>query len=108
MSVRLSSSEATPLEVLTESVKQLPVMRYALGVAGVGAVATVVLSWLKNPTAGFFSMVVVVVLMIVLIVVSWMLKLAASRTKLVAEAFLWFAMIVCVFVPLSLSVSSFF
>lgn len=59
-----------PLKVLKAAIQAVPAMKYALGVAGIGAVVAIVLSFNNGPQSVVFGGLIVVGLMFILVVFS--------------------------------------
>ena len=95
------------LDLLREAVRAVPVVRYALGIAGVAVVVLLLRSFAGGLQTGIIGVAVVLVLMTVLLVMAWVAKLAGSSIRVIAMTFLCL-MLVAFFIPLGFAISSFF
>lgn len=68
-----------PLDPLKESIKHVPVMRYALGVVALASAASLVLAYSQSVKLGIIGMSVVVLFMIILILVTNIPKLRSLQ-----------------------------
>ena len=98
---------ANPFRVLREAIHEVPVVGYALGIAGIAAAAAIVRSFLGGFVPGVVAVSGTLVLMVVLIVLAWVAKLVGPTIKVIAYVFL-LLMLLAFFVPLGLAISSLF
>jgi hypothetical protein len=75
-----------PIKVLKEAIKAVPFVRYALGVAGIGAAVMITLGLLKDPKIAFFGIVIMLGLMSVLAVFS---KVARNIPRILGLVLIW-------------------
>jgi hypothetical protein len=78
-----SSKPPTPWQVLQAAIRAVPVVKYALGVAGVASAAAIAIAFFKSPPAALLATIVMLALMAVLYVFT---RLVAADTGAGAQA----------------------
>jgi len=63
-----------PYKILNDAIKAVPALRYALAVAGIGAVVSIVLGFVKDPQIAVFGMLITIGLMFILVIFSHAVK----------------------------------
>lgn len=94
--------------VLTEAIRAVPPVRYALGVAGVVAVLGIVAALGVDLRVAAFGTPILLVLMVVLVVFRHVASAARARLALPALVFVWSSLIVTITVVVLLLSSVFF
>jgi hypothetical protein len=98
----------TPLSIFRESVKAVPAVKYALGVAGLVSVIAIVRSFNLDARVAVLGAVVMFLLMTVLVVFARLSSLAAPDFRLPALTFTWFSLILVIAIALLMFLSVFF
>ena len=102
------SLNVNPFRVLKEAIKQVPALKYALGVAGIAAAAAIVKSLVSDLRVAVFGIILMVVLMTVLVVFAKLTAIASKDFKLPALVLLWFSLLLVIAVSSLLFTSTFF
>lgn len=85
----LSKSNMKSIQVLTEAIKAVPAVKYALGVAGVAAAVAIVAGLINDVTIAVLGTVIMMSLMFVLVIFAHFVKNAASHYKPLAIFMSW-------------------
>jgi hypothetical protein len=81
---------SSPLNVLREAVRQVPPLRYALGVGGVASVvAIIVTGWKLEPQTAIIGGLIVFIGMVVLVIFSALSKAGTNKLRPLALALGW-------------------
>lgn len=75
----------TPYSILRIAIKAVPPLKYALGVAGIGATVAIILGLLKDPIFAVWGILVVIGVMIVLVIFSYAVQDLPGRRWMVAS-----------------------
>jgi hypothetical protein len=102
------SLNANPLRVLKEAIKQVPALKFALGVAGIAAAAAIIKSLVSDPRVAVFGIILMVILMTVLVVFAKLTAIASKDFKLPAMILMWFSLVLVMAVSSLLFTSTFF
>jgi hypothetical protein len=70
----MHNSEINPQNILASAIREVPAVRYALGVAGVAAAVALILGLLKDVRIAFFGIAFTLALMVVLLIFSHMVE----------------------------------
>jgi len=98
--------DASPLGVLQSAIQAVPAVRYALGVAGIGAAGAILMAFFSSPGKALFATIAVFVMMILLLVFSVITR--AGGALMYPGLFLAWAMTLLFVASLSALVSSVF
>ena len=99
----------TPIEVLRESIKAVPAVKYALGIAGIAAAIAIIKSFgFEDYRVAVFGTIIMLLLMVVLVVFARLSTLAGSDFRLPALVFTWFSLLLVIATSVTLFTSVFF
>lgn len=98
----------TPLSILRESIKAVPAVKYALGVAGLASVIAIVRSFNLDPRVAVFGAIVMLLLMTLLVIFARLSSLATPDFRLPALVFTWFSLTLVIAIAFSMFLSVFF
>jgi hypothetical protein len=76
----------SPLEILRAARRDIPALRYAIGVAGIGVVAMLLVGLLGSPTLAIAGVATVLVLMTALFIFTVIARLAGASIRIIAIA----------------------
>lgn len=97
-----------PIQILREATKNVPAVRYALGITGIAAAATIIKALGINWAVAFFVIVVMIILMIVLLIFAKLTKLSANKHHVPALVLMWSALIITILIVALIFTSLFF
>lgn len=97
---------ADPLAVLKEGIKQVPAVRYASGVLGIAAAASLIRGYFSSMRIGIYATLAVLALMVLLWIFAQLARLSDKLLRYPAMLMAWslFSVVACVPVLLVLSV----
>ncbi|MBS0468286.1 MAG: hypothetical protein JSS31_10550 [Proteobacteria bacterium] len=98
----------SPLSILHESIKAVPAVKYALGLAGLASVIAIVRSLNLDFRVAVFGAVVMLLLMVSLVIFARLSSLASPDFRLPALVFTWFSLFLLIAIALSMFLSVFF
>lgn len=98
----------TPLSILRDSIKAVPAVKYALGVAGIISVIAIIKSFNLDYRVAIIGTIVMLLLMTVLVISAKLSSLASPDFRLPALVFTWFALIFVIAIAISMFTSVFF
>lgn len=75
----------TPYAILRTAIKAVPPLKYALGVAGIGATVAIILGLVKDPIFAVWGILIVIGLMIILVLFSYAVQDLPGRRWMVAS-----------------------
>lgn len=104
----IDSLSGNPFRILKDAIKQVPALKYALGVAGIAAAAALIKSVLNDFRVAVFGITVMVVLMTVLVIFAKLTAIASKDFKLPALILMWFSLLLVLAVSSFLFTSTFF
>jgi hypothetical protein len=97
-----------PFKILLEATKRVPVMKYALAVAGILSVISIAITFRINLMVGVFSSVAVLVLMVLMILMAKLSSINDNEfIRKPALVFLWFCLLLFIIISV-FSASSLF
>ena len=96
------------LTVLKESIKAVPVNKYALGVVGIVAAVAMVRVLIKDWRIAFFGTILMLAVMLMLIVLGWVKQHGSKEAKPMVMFLLWFVIVVFCITLFMLFTSFFF
>lgn len=79
-----------PFKLLKEAIIAVPAVKYALGVAGIGAVVAIIIGFRVNPQVAVFGSLIVLGLMFILVVFSRYQEQQAPKAVGPADVLVWF------------------
>lgn len=88
-----SKKMTTPLSILHESIKAVPAVKYALGVAGIASVIAIIRSLKIDFNIAALGIIVMLVLMTILVIFARLTKLAPADLRLPALVLTWSALL---------------
>jgi hypothetical protein len=77
------------LDIINKAVKAVPAVKYAIGVAGIGAAASIVYALFNSPQEAIISIVCMIVLMVLLLIFARVASLKHNSTKNAAIFAVW-------------------
>lgn len=89
-------SSPSPLGILRESIKAVPAVRFALGVAGIVSVIAIVKGFNVDLRIAAFGTVVLLILMTLLFIFARLTRVTPSKVTLPALIFLWFVLLLTI------------
>jgi hypothetical protein len=95
------------LGIIKSAIEAVPAVRYALGVAGIGAAVALVAGFAKDFKVAVFGIIIMFVLMTVLVVFSRFVVIAAGGVQLLALVLAW-AFVIIIIAAVFLLFTSFF
>jgi hypothetical protein len=98
----------TPLSVLRESIKAVPAVKYALGLAGIVAVLAIIRAFGIDYKLAFIGIVVMFFLMAILVIFAKLADLATPIFHVPALVLTWFSLLLLIAVAITLFTSVFF
>jgi hypothetical protein len=98
----------TPLSILRESIKAVPAVKYALGIAGIASVLAIVGSFHLDFKVALIGMAVMLLFMTLLVIFAALSNLAPPDLRLPALVFTWFSLLLLIAVAFSMFFSVFF
>lgn len=101
------SQQAKQLNLLREAIKAIPAVKYALGVAGIGAAVALIAGFRVDYRVAVFGTIIMFVLMFVLVIFSWFSKHAGHGVRYLAFTLAWL-FVVSISITSILLTSSFF
>jgi hypothetical protein len=106
--LRLEDHMITPLELLRESIKAVPAVKYALGVAGIASAIAIVRTLNLDYRVATLGTIVMLLLMTTLIVFARLTSLASPDFRLPALVFTWFSLLLVIAISVAMFTSVFF
>jgi len=103
-----SRSSSAAHDILREAIRAVPVLKYALGIAGILAVIAIVRGFGIDPRLGVLGAAVMLVLMTVLVVFSRLTSTPKNHFVKPALVFMWFSLLLTMFTATGLFTSVFF
>jgi len=108
-----TSDESQPqtinsLNILKEAIRQIPPLKYALGVVGIAAALAIIKMLITDLRVAVFGIILLLVLMTVLFIFAKLTAIAAKATKLPALTLLWFSLLFAMVTASFLFTSVFF
>lgn len=97
-----------PFEVLKRALAQVPAVKYALGVAGVGAAVAIIQTFFTDWTIAVFGIVIMLLLMAVLFVFAKLTTVASKDLRLAMLTLMWSSLILTISAAALLTSSVFF
>jgi len=85
------ASFPSPLNVLKEGIRAVPSVKYALGIAGVGAALLMILAMIPNLAIAGFGIVAMLLLMVILVLLAHLVKADKKTVRKPMLAFTWSA-----------------
>jgi hypothetical protein len=98
----------TPLSVLRESIRAVPAVRYALGIAGIASVIAIVRSFHLEPKVAVIGMITMLFFMVMLVVFAHLTSLASADFRIPALVFTWCALLLMIAFAVAMFTSVFF
>lgn len=86
----------TPFSVLGESIKAVPAVRYALGIAGIASVIAIGRSFHLEPRVAILGVTIMLFFMVMLVVFAHLASLATADFRLPALVFTWFTLLLMI------------
>lgn len=100
--------DMSPMSVLTQAIKAVPAVKWALGVGGVLATVALVYTFNINPRIAFVGLVLMFVFMGILVIFARASTLRSGATVWPAMVLTWFVLIMFIATSVSLFSSVFF
>jgi hypothetical protein len=101
--------EITPITMLREAVRQVPALRYAIGVGGIAAVVAIVLTaWKLEPQTAILGGLTVLVAMVILVVFAALSKTGPRVLRPLALSLAWAFLVLTVAVAMLFVSCAFF
>lgn len=97
-----------PYRVLKDAIRAVPAVKYALGVAGIAAVVSIVEAYRTDLRISVIGALITIILMVILVLFARLSTLAASRFHLPALVFTWFSLVLLISTSILLFTSVFF
>lgn len=97
-----------PVVVLRESIKAIPAVKYALGIAGIVSVIAIVKSFNIDFRVAVVGTIVMLLFMVLLVIFAKVAKLASPDFRLPALVFTWFALFFLIAIAVLMFCSAFF
>lgn len=97
-----------PFEVLKRALAHVPAVKYALGIAGIGAAVAIVKAFFTDWAVAVFSIVVMMLLMAVLFVFAKLTTVASKDLRLAMLTLMWSSLILTILTAALLFSSVFF
>ena len=85
-----------PLNILKQAMSKVPVLKYALGIAGIAAALAIIKTLITDLRLALFGIILMLVLMTVLFVFAKLTSIASKEIKLPAIALLWFSLLLTI------------
>jgi len=98
----------TPLSILRESIKAVPAVKYALGLAGLASVIAIIRSLNVDYRVAVIGTVVMLLLMTSLVIFARLSSLTSPDFRLPALVFTWFSLFLVIAIAFSMFLSVFF
>jgi hypothetical protein len=98
----------TPLSILRESIKAVPAVKYALGLAGVASAVAIVRSFNLDYRVAAVGTVIMLLFMTVLVIFARLSSLGSPDFRLPALVFTWFSLLLVISAAFSMFSSIFF
>lgn len=85
-----------PLDILKQAINKVPVVKYALGVAGIAAAIAIIRTLISDLRVAVFGIILMLVLMTVLFIFAKVTAIASKEIRLAAIILMWFSLLLTI------------
>ena len=104
----MGNNDLNPENILKESIKHVPSLKYAYGIVGIAAAIAIVVGLLKDTKIAIFGPIIMLALMTVLVVFAKLTKASKKTFQIPIKVLIWFSLVLTMTTAVLLFTSAFF